>query len=61
MALGVFELRMLDYKVIDGATGLTSIEARVLDQNMINYYGLDNLYNKINSIQLHHLNWNHLV
>ncbi|HVW96030.1 MAG TPA: RHS repeat-associated core domain-containing protein, partial [Mucilaginibacter sp.] len=40
----------LDYRAIEGATGLTKIEARIWEQNLINNYGLENLLNKINSI-----------
>ena len=32
------------------ASGLTKIEARILEQTLINQYGLENLYNRINSI-----------
>ena len=44
----------LRYFVIDGATGLTKTEARVMEQNLINQFGLQKnggqLLNKINSI-----------
>lgn len=39
---------LLQYNVID--YGLTKQEARVMEQLFINKYGLENLYNKINSI-----------
>lgn len=45
---------LLQYRVIDGATGLTKIQARIWEQTLINQYGLQNngglLLNKINSI-----------
>jgi RHS repeat-associated protein len=45
---------LLDYRVIEGATGLTKIQARVWEQTLINQYGLQKngglLLNKINSI-----------
>jgi RHS repeat-associated protein len=45
---------LLDYYVIDGATGLSRIEARVWEQYLIKYHKLENsggqLINKINSI-----------
>ena len=40
----------LQYKVMQ--YGLTKQEARVMEQLLINKYGLENLYNKINSIAL---------
>ena len=44
----------LQYRVIDGATGLSRIEARVWEQNLINQLGLQQnggqLFNQINSI-----------
>jgi predicted GIY-YIG superfamily endonuclease len=44
----------LDYRVIDGATGLTKTQARVLEQQIINQFKLQKdggqLLNKINSI-----------
>lgn len=44
----------LYYSTIKGATGLTKIQARILEQSLINQYGLmkngGQLYNKINSI-----------
>jgi hypothetical protein len=44
------ERAMLRYEVIPGATSLTRDAARVMEQNLLNHYGLDNLLNKINSI-----------
>jgi len=44
---------LLDFKTV--GAGLTKSQARSLEQNMINKYGLPNLYNKINSIA--HKNW----
>jgi hypothetical protein len=41
---------LLDYDVMKGATNLTKTQARVLEQKLINNYGLDNLLNKRNSI-----------
>lgn len=45
---------LLDYSVIKGATGLTRDAARVMEQNLINQYGLGRnggqLLNRINSI-----------
>ncbi|MEZ2335664.1 hypothetical protein [Mucilaginibacter sp. RCC_168] len=41
---------LLDYEVVEGATGLSRRGARILEQKLINDYGLDNLLNKINSI-----------
>lgn len=45
---------LLDYRVIDGATGLTRTQARVWEQKLINQYGLGKnggqLLNKVNSI-----------
>lgn len=32
------------------ATGLSQTNAHIWEQNLINQYGLNNLYNKINSI-----------
>jgi hypothetical protein len=40
----------LRYEVIKGAANLTKTEARVMEQNLINRHGLDNLYNIRNSI-----------
>ena len=45
---------LLDFNTIDGATGLSRIQARIIEQNLINTYQLGKnggqLYNKINSI-----------
>ncbi|MDT3738620.1 MAG: polymorphic toxin-type HINT domain-containing protein [Candidatus Kapabacteria bacterium] len=41
---------LLKYDVIKGATKLTKTQARVLEQKLINNYGLENLLNKRNSI-----------
>ena len=45
---------LLDYKVVNRATGLTRTQARVWEQTLINQYGLGRngglLLNKINSI-----------
>lgn len=45
---------LLDYYVINGATGLSKTEARIIEQTLINDYGLGKsrgqLLNKINSI-----------
>lgn len=41
---------LLDYRVIEGATGLTKIQARIMEQTLINQYGIENLYNIRNSI-----------
>ncbi|MEZ4912396.1 MAG: hypothetical protein R2774_16220 [Saprospiraceae bacterium] len=45
---------LLDYRVIDGATGLSKTGARVWEQTLINQYGLQKnggmLLNKVNSI-----------
>ena len=41
---------LLDYDVISGATNLTRIDARIIEQNLINQHGLDNLENVRNSI-----------
>jgi RHS repeat-associated protein len=40
----------LDFRVVPGATGLTKMEARVMEQTLINQHGLNNLLNKVNSI-----------
>jgi len=40
----------LDFRVVEGAQGLTRAQARTLEQNLINQHGLPNLYNQINSI-----------
>lgn len=45
---------LLDYRVINGATGLSKTQARIWEQTLINQYGLGNngkqLLNKVNSI-----------
>lgn len=45
---------LLDYRVIDGATGFSKTGARVWEQTLINQYGLQKnggmLLNKVNSI-----------
>jgi RHS repeat-associated protein len=41
---------LLQYRVVDGATGLTRTQARVWEQTLINQYGLNNLFNVRNSI-----------
>lgn len=41
---------LLDWRIIDGATNLTKNQARIIEQTGINQAGLNNLYNKINSI-----------
>ena len=41
---------LLQYRVIPGATKLTKINARVIEQTLINEKGLDNLINIRNSI-----------
>ena len=41
----------LDYQLVSkNSTGLSQINARIWEQDLINYYKLDNLYNQINSI-----------
>lgn len=44
----------LDFRVVEGATGLSRIQARIIEQNLINSYKMQQLngtlYNKINSI-----------
>lgn len=44
----------LDYRAVKGGTNLNKIDARIMEQNLINKYGLGKnggqLYNKINSI-----------
>ena len=44
----------LVYSEIDGATGLSKMDARIYEQQLINYYGMGKdgglLLNKINSI-----------
>jgi len=41
---------LLDYRVVPGATNLSRIDARIMEQTLINQHGLGNLLNKINSI-----------
>lgn len=46
---------LLDYRILEGATNLTKSQARILEQGIINQYGLvgqkgGQLLNKINSI-----------
>lgn len=40
---------LLDYQVIPGATNMTRLDARIMEQTFINQYGLGNLLNKRNS------------
>jgi predicted GIY-YIG superfamily endonuclease len=40
----------LQYRVIQGAEGLSKTQARILEQNLINQHGLGNLLNLRNSI-----------
>ncbi|RYE23876.1 MAG: hypothetical protein EOP51_09220 [Sphingobacteriales bacterium] len=40
----------LQYSVVPGSTNLSKIDARIMEQNFINKYGLDKLLNKRNSI-----------
>lgn len=44
----------LDYRTVKGGTNLNKMDARIMEQNLINKYGLGKnggqLYNKINSI-----------
>jgi len=48
-AMGTDEAKAaLNFETV--ASGLTEQEARILEQQLINKYGLDNLLNKINSI-----------
>jgi len=42
--------KALDYRAVPGALNLDRTGARVIEQNLINQYGLPNLYNQINSI-----------
>lgn len=44
----------LDYKNVTKIHSLTRMEARIKEQNLINYYGLKNLYNKRNEIAPKH-------
>lgn len=48
------EKALLRFEVIDRARGLTKIEARVWEQNLINKHGLDTLLNQRNSIAPKH-------
>jgi len=41
---------LLRYRVVPGATKLTKMNARILEQKLINQHGLDNLLNMRNSI-----------
>lgn len=41
---------LLRYEVVPGATNMTRIDARIMEQTLINKYGLMNLYNQRNSI-----------
>ena len=42
----------LEYQLVSkNATGLSKTNAHIWEQNLINQYGLNNLYNKINSIE----------
>ena len=45
------ERATLMYDLVEGATGLSKTNAHIWEQNLINHYGLNNLYNKINSIE----------
>ena len=40
----------LTYHIVNNATGLSRIQARIIEQNLINNFQMSNLYNKINSI-----------
>ena len=40
----------LEYNIVKGGEGLSRQQARILEQQLINQYGLPNLYNRINSI-----------
>lgn len=40
----------LKYEIIKGTGNLSRIDARIIEQKLINTYQLENLYNKINSI-----------
>lgn len=44
------ERSMLRYRVVPGATNLSRLDARILEQTLINKYGLNNLLNVRNSI-----------
>lgn len=41
---------LLRYQVVPGATNLSRIDARIIEQNLINQHGLNNLFNVRNSI-----------
>lgn len=41
---------LLDYRVVPGATNLSRIDARIMEQTLINQHGLNNLLNIRNSI-----------
>lgn len=45
---------LLDFRVVEGATNLNRLDARIWEQSLINKYGLQKsggqLFNKINSI-----------
>jgi hypothetical protein len=45
---------LLDFRIIEGATGLSKTQARIWEQTLINRYGMQRngglLFNKINSI-----------
>jgi hypothetical protein len=46
------ERAKLEYQLVSkNATGLSKTNAHIWEQNLINQYGLNNLYNKINSIE----------
>ena len=53
----------LDYRTVKGGTNLNKMDARIMEQNLINKYGLGKnggqLYNKINSISPKY--WNRYV
>ncbi len=44
------EKSLLDFRVVEGATNLSRLDARIWEQNLINQYGLPNLLNVRNSI-----------
>lgn len=44
------EKALLDYRVVPGANGLSRLDARIIEQKLINHYGLPNLLNIRNSI-----------
>ena len=55
----------LDYHVLKDAVGLSRMQARVIEQNLINYYRLNSvnypIYNKINSIAPRYWNDNGII